>query len=786
MSSTFADHLRALPDDGLMALIRLRPDLVVPPPADFGALAHRAQSRVSVARALDGLDRFALEMLDALRFTRVGPETAVEAVLTLTAQSGVEAARVRSALDHLRMLNLVYGPDDALRIVGAVDEVCSPYPAGLGRPAEELDEEAGALVADAAKLRRTLLAAPPPARAVLDRLAAGPPIGTVTRPNLVPNADTPVRWLVDAHLLVMVADDAVELPLEVGLLLRRDTGPLGPLHPDPPEITTPPRDPAAIDQAGAGQVLELVRTAEALLENFSAEPPAVLRSGGLGVRDLRRIAKTVNLDEASAGVLVEVVTAAGLLGEEPVGSNSTEAMFLPTAQYDTWRATGIAARWRRLALAWLTMSRAPALLGQRDDRDRLINALAPEVSRPGAPAQRRTVLEVLVGLAPGDAPAASEVLDVLAWRAPRRVGRNGGLEPYLTEAALIGLTGSGGLTSYGRLLLEEAGADPGDDEDPLGVRGADGGSRAVGLLDSLLPTPVDHVLLQADLTMVVPGPPEPTLADQLELVGTPESASVFRITPESVRRSLDAGYSAADLHALFAQRSRTPVPQTLTYLIDDVARRHGGLRVGAANSYVRSDDEALMSEVLADRRLGSLGLRRLAPTVLASRFTPARLLEALREAGYPPVQEDATGAAVLSRPKARRAPPRPTYAYRRVEDPLGALRLTTPRLAAVIEQMRHGDAAMRAARRSPVTVRAADAPTSATHTRALETLQQALRDRSRVWVGYVDAHGAAASRLVRPVSMGSGYLRAEDERTEMLHTFALHRITAAVLEDDAD
>jgi hypothetical protein len=32
--------------------------------------------------------------------------------------------------------------------------------------------------------------------------------------------------------------------------------------------------------------------------------------------------------------------------------------------------------------------------------------------------------------------------------------------------------------------------------------------------------------------------------------------------------------------------------------------------------------------------------------------------------------------------------------------------------------------------------------------------------------------------------MGSGYLRAEDERTEMMHTFALHRITAAVLENE--
>jgi predicted DNA-binding transcriptional regulator YafY len=70
------------------------------------------------------------------------------------------------------------------------------------------------------------------------------------------------------------------------------------------------------------------------------------------------------------------------------------------------------------------------------------------------------------------------------------------------------------------------------------------------------------------------------------------------------------------------------------------------------------------------------------------------------------------------------------------------------------------------------------------HTQAMAVLQQALRDKARVWVGYVDAHGATNSRLVRPISIGGGYLRAEDERTEMLHTFALHRITAAVPEEE--
>jgi predicted DNA-binding transcriptional regulator YafY len=230
------------------------------------------------------------------------------------------------------------------------------------------------------------------------------------------------------------------------------------------------------------------------------------------------------------------------------------------------------------------------------------------------------------------------------------------------------------------------------------------------------------------------------------------------------------------------------VPQALTYLVDDVARKHGGLRAGSAASYLRSDDEALIAEALADKRLAALSLRRIAPTVLVSPSPVARLLGALRDAGFAPVAEDAGGGAVLSRPKVRRAPTR-TPASSRLADQAGPLALSGPRLAGVVEQIRRGDRLTRAARRAPVTVRAASGqgvpgltPVQA-HSQAMAVLQQAVRDKARVWVGYVDAHGSNLSRLVRPVSLSAGYLRAEDERTETLHTFALHRITAAVPEE---
>ncbi len=807
MATTFADQLRSLTDEALGALIQLRPDLVVPVPADVSALAVRAQSRGSVARCLDALDEFTLQILDAARLTRA-EDTALTSVAAILALAGDAAPDdVRTAVDRLRVRFLLHGPENALQIVGAVDEVTSPYPAGLGRPADFLDPQTGALCADGARLRRTVLSAPAGARAVLDRLSAGPPIGALGRDTVA----EPVRWLVEQHILVPISEagraprpdgELVELPREVGLLLRRDTGPLGPLRPLPPLPEGTKREPSSVDSAGAGQAMEAVRNTEALLEALTAEPAPVLRAGGLGVRDLKRLSRAAGLDEPGTALLLEVAYAAGLLGEADAAgtgrgvalSRATGAVdetFLPTGAYDMWRALSIAQRWAALARAWLAMTRQPGLVGRRDDKDRPINALAPDAERGGAPQARREALRVLTGLEPGTAPPSDEVLGLLAWQAPRRArGLQDAHRDALAGAALLGITALGAITSYARLLVADP--DP-EDGDPLGVLPGAAGTPAdaIRALDALLPAPVDHFLVQADLSVVVPGPPEPELAAELEVVAEPESAggaSVFRVTPAGVRRALDVGYTAGDLHTLFKRRSRTPVPQTLTYMIDDAARRHGGLRAGSAGSYLRSDDEALLAEVLADKRLGPAGLRQIAPTVLVSPLQVARLLGALREAGFAPVAEDAGGAAVLSRPKVRRAPTRTSMAVR-VTEQAGPPVLAGPRLAGVVEQIRRGDIATRAARRAPVTVRAANGSgvpgltAVQRHGEAMAVLQQAVREKARVWVGYVDSHGATLSRLVRPVSLSAGYLRAEDERTETLHTFALHRITAAVPEE---
>jgi hypothetical protein len=302
-------------------------------------------------------------------------------------------------------------------------------------------------------------------------------------------------------------------------------------------------------------------------------------------------------------------------------------------------------------------------------------------------------------------------------------------------------------------------------------------AAAARLLAPLLPEPLDHVLLQADLTAVAPGPLQRSLAEVLDVLADVESkggATVYRFTPGSVRRALDAGQSASDLHAFLAAHARTPVPQPLTYLIDDVARRHGHLRVGAASAYVRCDDDALLNEILADKRAAGLRLRRLAPTVLAAQADPASLLEGLRAMGFAPAAESAEGDVLITRAHAHRTPPR--TAPEPVPD--GPPVPDATLLSAAIRAIRAGDLASTTPRRQgdqalPAT---GELPrTSSAET--LATMQAAVLTGEALWIGYVNAEGSASQRVIAPIRVEGGFVTAYDHTADEVRTYPLHRVT---------
>ncbi|WP_354641879.1 helicase C-terminal domain-containing protein [Kitasatospora camelliae] len=824
---TLAEELRSRSDEALAGLLRARPDLLNPVPGDLTQLAARLSSRASALRALERLDRFTLQVAEALAAAPDGcPEATVRTLLTGPARvkphPGAEpvdraavTAALPAALATLREQALLWGPDSALRLVIAVREALAPSAANPGRtglgptlaeatlgmsPArlQQLLEGAGlpatpdpvtavaeltALLADRRRCAALLAQAPEPALALLDRLVWGPPTGTVpdaARPVTAQSAHSPVEWLLARGLLLPSSAGSVVLPRELALHLRGGRSHRA-VEPAPPEpVAGAEREPRTVDGAAAGQAYTAVRTVQELLDAWGLQPPPTLRAGGLGVRDLKRAALTLECAEPTAAFWLELAYTAGLLAPD----GEVDERWAPTPAYDAWLQDPVAERWSVLARSWLAATRVAALTGTPDGKGRTRAALGPELDRTLAPSVRRAVLGLLDTLPPGSTAGADGLLPRLRWQRPLRggaVGQDGRdlrdhlVDWTLEEAELLGVTGRGALAAPARALL--------------------GGGDPVPVLEPLLPQPLDHVILQPDLTAIAPGPLLTPLAQALALCAEVESkggATVYRFTPESVRRSLDAGRTAADLRTFLERHSRTPVPQPLTYLIDDVARRHGVLRVGAASAYLRCDDTALLNEVLADRRAAELRLRMLAPTVLAAQAGPETLLGVLRSMGYAPVAESAEGDVLITRPDSHRTPPRSAPA----PVPDGPARPDGVLLGAAVKAIRAGDRAATAVRRETVAGPAAtphQAGPARTDTRqlprtasadTLAALQTAVLLGERMWIGYVNAEGLASQRVVDPVKVEGGFVTAYDHLSDEVRTFALHRITGVAEVDE--
>jgi Helicase conserved C-terminal domain len=651
-------------------VLERRPDLLNPPaPASFPELAGRAGSPASLAAALRSLDLGALRLAELLAVLGL-PATVAD--LAAAAGPGLDPGRLEAGLAALAELGIALtGADGA---ISGPPGLGAPFgrPGGLGPPVAELAKvgvsaerlerilanlgaprppgAVSAALADPAVVARAVAEADQDARRLLEEaLAASGPITVMGvgygRFAGYPDAE-PASWLLERGLLLPVTYSQLVVPREAALGLRG--GLVFPTWPEPPVVEPLGPVPDAPARAAAAAARAVV-AAEGICARLDRDPLPLVRAGTVAVRDLGRLARDLDLAAAELALLVDLLVETGVLA---VGGPFGQRSLGLRPEADAWLSAPRARRWADLAAAWRAADLAVEDHLATSDRPH------PLAGRrlAAAAARRHALLQILAhpfdaapaGVVddpehPGPRPAlpTGDLARLLAWRQPMVWPGPGGGGPDELESAVRAVLEAAAF--LGVSVVEGGRAQAGLAAGAwLAGAGADGLAEAAA---AALPDGPDRFLLAGDLTVVAPGGLAPGVETRLAGLADREAAGsgTWRISDASLRRALDEGRSADEVLEFLRRHSSTPLPQALEYLVADVARRHGRLRVGGTTTYLRGDPAMVTGAVrsAAGRRLG---LRELAPGVAVTGRSQRELLAALRKAGESPLAEEADGS----------------------------------------------------------------------------------------------------------------------------------------------
>ena len=534
-------------------------------------------------------------------------------------------------------------------------------------------------------------------RKVLETLSRSNGLGTTRDAAIDADPTRPIPRLIAKQLLQRVDATTVRLPRAVYLAVHgKSTAPI-PLE----GITESASPDSKADDAGTAAGLSAVRGMQRVIDALGARPIELLKDKTVGIRQLTNLSKALSINEGELRRLIELGMSARLLNRgEP---KNLEGNFLaPTELSQGWLDASLAEKWQVLLEAWTTSTWTKEGRTLAHTNDRL-------------PGFRDKVLQVYLR---GAEPTFEEAL---RFHFPL-------FATHTSDETIADL----------RAEAEWIGAIALERPTSVLIEGPEAAAR-------LTPDTVNYFLIQADMTVLVPGPLDPVTHQRLESVADLESpglASVYRISDASLRRGLDRGMTGEEIHAFFAGHGE--VPQTLEFHIGDVAKRHGTLRSGPALSYLRSEDPALLQIALK-----AAPLRLLAPTVAVSQLPVHDLLERLREHGLSPAAEDENGASLIVAPEPATLP-----------TPTARRTTASPDIAKALRNLRDDTA-----------------PT----TPSLDIVHAAARSARPITIGYADKNGNEKHRTVTPLTVAGGQIdaRAADGSTIR---FPLHRITSVTLE----
>jgi hypothetical protein len=420
---------------------------------------------------------------------------------------------------------------------------------------------------------------------------------------------------------------------------------------------------------------------------------------GLALPDVKRFAILLGVEREQVRELWELAHTNNLVAVQ-------DSRWVLGGMAGAWLEADVLKRWGYAVESWLK------LLG---------HASGKELARELANSEQRTFAELLAHVYP------------LADVSPGSRGAK-----LAAHAELLGLTSRGAVQPWFEAAVN------GDLK------------SASSLVKGFFPAHQSRVILQADLSVVAPGPLDEKV--ELELREFVEADSVglashFRINALSISYALERGHSVDDIRSSLLRISGQSLPQPIDYLLNDVAKRFGRIKVVADEStggcFIRVNDSTLAIELVNDLRHRIIALRQLEPELLFSKYSVDVVYFTLRDFGHLAVRATDKGEVIA-----------PVKLSQRVG--------TTPKpdaIESMVERLRGSEQ------------KAAEGDDES----KLRQLQLAIKNKASVRVIYSGKDAVQYEFLLEPVGVANGRLRARDRKADIERTLPLANIVSLEL-----
>ena len=452
-------------------------------------------------------------------------------------------------------------------------------------------------------------------------------------------------------------------------------------------------DQESIDRDCGIHAFEGMQSVTELIFSLDQHYVREVSKGSMGLPDVKRLSSHLGKSKEYVKAVLELAKVSGVVA-------ISEKRFHPTDLADSWISSDPKSRWKILANAWL------AIVGVSGSKE-LALQLAQNPTKS---------LNELVGSS----------FPLVNSSAQSRIGRVAEL------ADAIGLSVNGFAASWlGDVLAGKLAA-------------------ATKALEQRLPAQQERIIVQADLSIIAPGPLASTIEIELRKFTDTENiglATGYRISPLSISCGLEEGLNEKQIRTLLEKLSGTALPQPVDYLISETASRFGRLKVSANNngSILISTDELLATQILMDSKLKAYGLRKSEAGIVSS-LEPESLYHTLRENGYLAVRVDEAGTVI--------AP--------------SAIHKISSHAAMFHDQLTR-------LRKQDLEI-ADQAPESDVDRK----IQLALASKSILLVE-INANGKVMNYVLEPIGLANGRLRARDRKADIERTLPVSAITSIVI-----